>query len=279
MGLARAACGPPLDPPYKPRASCTATRGVWCPFDRRPTSPDHFPAGTSTDQVAVEEPVEIRVDGEPLAVTMRTPGDDPDLAAGFCLTEGVIDHPDELERAEACTLADYGNVVLVTLAGPARDRWREQAARLRRDLYLSSSCGLCGTQTIDRIARRISPLDVPFTISVGVLVRLPETMMASQAAFARTGGLHAAVLFAPDGRLRLLREDVGRHNAVDKLIGGLLLSGQLPAGPGYCSFRGGRASNWSRRRPGPGSGPGRGRGPVQPGDRGAERFGMTLVGF
>jgi FdhD protein len=241
----------------------------------------HLPTGTVvTDQVAVEEPVEIRVDGEPLAVTMRTPGDDPELAAGFCLTEGVIDHPDELERAEACTLADYGNVVLVTLAGPARDRWREQAARSRRDLYLSSSCGLCGTRTIDRIARRIAPLNVSFTVSADVLGRLPETMMVSQAAFARTGGLHAAALFAPDGRLRLLREDVGRHNAVDKLIGGLLLSGQLPCGPGVLLVSGRASFELVQKAARAGIGFLAAVGaPSSLAIEAAERFGMTPVGF
>ena len=241
----------------------------------------HFPTGdAATDRVAVEEPVEIRVDGEPLAVTMRTPGDDPDLAAGFCLTEGVIDHPDELERVEACTLADYGNVVLVTLAGPARDRWREQAARSRRDLYLSSSCGLCGTQTIDRIARRIAPLSNPFTVPAGTLGELPARMSASQAAFARTGGLHAAALFAPDGRLRLVREDVGRHNAVDKLIGGLLLSGQLPCGPGVLLVSGRASFELVQKAARAGIGFLAAVGaPSSLAVEAADRFGMTVVGF
>jgi FdhD protein len=192
-----------------------------------------FPAGESAaDQLAVEEPLEIRVDGEPLAVTLRTPGHDAELAAGFCLTEGVIDDPDDLERVEPCRLADYGNVVDVTLAGAAKQTRREAVGRARRDLYLSSSCGLCGTQSLDRLERRIAHIDVSFTVPATLLDGLPARMAEAQDVFARTGGLHAAALFAPDGRLRLLREDVGRHNAVDKVIGGLLLSGQLPAGPG-----------------------------------------------
>jgi len=184
----------------------------------------------ATDQVAVEEPLEIRVDDEPLAVTMRTPGHDEELAAGFCLTEGIIVEPDELERAEPCTLADYGNVVLVTLAGEARERQRQRAAITRRDFYMTSSCGLCGTTSIDRLARRVPPSQPTFAISGKVLIQLPAIMSAAQESFARTGGLHAAALFTPAGELRLLREDVGRHNAVDKLIGALLLSGQLPCG-------------------------------------------------
>lgn len=241
----------------------------------------HFPAGDQAeDQVAVEEPVEIRVDGEPLAVTMRTPGDDPELAAGFCLTEGVIDHPDELERAEACTWADYGNVVLVTLAGAARDRWKEEQSRSRRDLYLSSSCGLCGTRTLDRLARRIAPLDVAFTIPAGVLGGLPGLMIEGQAAFARTGGLHAAALFAPDGRLRLLREDVGRHNAVDKVIGGLLLSGQVPCGPGVLVVSGRASFELVQKAARAGVGFLAAVGaPSSLAVEAAARFGMTLVGF
>jgi FdhD protein len=192
-----------------------------------------YPGGTSeSDLLAAEEPLEIRVDGDPLAVTMRTPGHDAELAAGFCLTEGVIEHPDELERAEPCTLADYGNVVNVALAGAARDRWAEQRTKVRRELYLSSSCGLCGTRSIDRIARFIPPLADGFTVSPGALARMPAIMGGAQGVFARTGGLHAAGLFHADAQLRLVREDVGRHNAVDKLVGALLLSGQMPAGPG-----------------------------------------------
>lgn len=249
-----------------------------------PTAPARvvrFPAGAEdADRLAVEEPVEIRVDGEPLAVTMRTPGDDPELAAGFCLTEGVIDHPDELERAEPCTLADYGNVVLVTLAGEARDRWRVQQARARRDLYLSSSCGLCGTQTLDRLARHITPLTTPFTVSPRVLGRLPAAMAEAQPGFARTGGLHAAALFAPDGRLRVVREDIGRHNAVDKVIGALLLSGQLPCGPGVLVVSGRASFELVQKAARAGIGFLAAVGaPSSLAVDAAERFGLTLAGF
>jgi FdhD protein len=240
-----------------------------------------YPGGTSeSDLLAAEEPLEIRVDGDPLAVTMRTPGHDAELAAGFCLTEAVIEHPDELERAEPCTLADYGNVVNVTLAGAARARWVEQRTKAHRELYLSSSCGLCGTRSIDRIERFIPPLADEFTVSPGVLTRLPALMGESQGVFASTGGLHAAGLFRPDGRLRLVREDVGRHNAVDKLVGALLLSGQLPAGPGVllvssrASFelvqKAGRAGIGFLAAVGA---------PSSLAVDAARRFGMTLVGF
>jgi FdhD protein len=240
-----------------------------------------FPAGTAeSDELAVEEPLEIRVDDEPLAVTMRTPGHDAELAAGFCLTEGVVDDPDDLERAEPCTLAGYGNVVRVSLAGAAREARREHTARARRDLYISSSCGLCGTRTIDQLARRVAPLPVGFTISQDVLGRLPARMTRAQETFAHTGGLHAAALFAPDGELRLLREDVGRHNAVDKLIGGLLLSGQLPCGPGVLLVSGRASFELVQKAARAGIGFLAAIGaPSSLAVEAAGRFGMTLVGF
>lgn len=240
-----------------------------------------FPPGmTDTDRVAVEEPVEIRVEGEPVAVTMRTPGDDPELAAGFCLTEGVIDHPDELEHTETCTWADYGNVVLVTLAGAARARWQDQRVRDRRELFLSSSCGLCGVQTLDRIARRVEPVQSRFVLSATVLVRLPAVMAIRQSGFARSGGLHAAAHFTPDGQLRCLREDVGRHNAVDKLLGALLLSGQLPCGPGVLLVSGRASFELVQKAARAGveflAAVGA---PSSLAVDAAERFGLTLVGF
>ncbi len=240
-----------------------------------------YPGGTSDiDQLAAEEPLEIRVDGDPLAVTMRTPGHDDELAAGFCLTEGVVDDPDEIERSEPCTEADYGNVALVTLAGAACDRWVEQRTKARRDLYLSSSCGLCGSRTIDRIQRRIPPVAGGFVVSPAVLVRLPDRMGEGQGVFARTGGLHAAGLFHPDGRLRLVREDVGRHNAVDKLIGALLLSGQLPAGSGVLLVSGRASFELIQKAGRAGIGFLAAVGaPSSLAVDAAARFGMTLVGF
>lgn len=232
------------------------------------------------DQLATEEPLEIRVDGDPLAVTMRTPGHDAELAAGFCLTEGLIDHPDELERADPCTLADYGNVVDVTLAGAARDRWAEQRTKARRELYLSSSCGLCGTRSIDRIERRIPPLAVGFTVSPVMLSRLPRRMSESQGVFAQTGGLHAAGLFHADGGVRVVREDVGRHNAVDKVVGALLLSGQLPAGPGVLLVSGRASFELVQKAGRAGIGFLAAVGaPSSLAVEAARRFGMTLVGF
>jgi len=184
------------------------------------------------DAVVVEEPLEIRIGDDPIAVTMRTPGHDAELAAGFCLTEGIVAEPDDLEAVEPCGEALHGNVISVRLAGPASARRAERIERARRELYLSSSCGLCGKQSIDRIEQAVTPPAGRFQVSTAVLARLPDAMSARQAAFAATGGLHAAALFTTAGDLVVLREDVGRHNAVDKVIGHRLLLGDIPFDPG-----------------------------------------------
>lgn len=188
-----------------------------------------------TDALAAEEPLEIRIGDEPLAVTMRTPGHDRDLAAGFCLTEGVIEHADELEQVQPCGEATKGNVIIVTLVTEALKRRQQQIQRAKRELYLSSSCGLCGKQSLDRIEQTIrmtttaNPSQSRFTMQRDVLMSLPDAMRQAQHTFEQTGGLHAAGLFDAAGKLHVLREDVGRHNAVDKVIGATLLLGQLPA--------------------------------------------------
>lgn len=183
------------------------------------------------DRLAVEEPLEIRLGGEPLAVTMRTPGHDLELAAGFCWTEGLIRDPDELEAVEPCSEATQGNVVIVRLTEEAMANRSAALAGARRELYLSSSCGLCGKQTLDRIEQEAVLIQGRFTVSRAVLSRLPEAMRAAQATFEQTGGLHAAGLFTAAGELRVLREDVGRHNAVDKVIGQRVLLGEMPIDP------------------------------------------------
>lgn len=183
------------------------------------------------DRLAVEEPLEIRIGDEPLAVTMRTPGHDRDLAAGFCFTEGIVRDGDELESVEPCTEADYGNIVAITLTDEVMSRRAKQITGARRELYLSSSCGLCGKQSIDKINQQMGPIRGGFTITRDTLVQLPDLMRAAQATFAQTGGLHAAAIFSPEGNLKVLREDVGRHNAVDKVIGHQLLLGDVPIDP------------------------------------------------
>ena len=178
------------------------------------------------DQLAVEEPLEIRLAGMSLAVTMRTPGDDAELVAGFLFSEGVIAGSDDLD-----VIAHYrgpdgdsaaGNVINVLLKGDVR-AGRE---RLRRNTVASSSCGLCGKVTIDAIRADLPPVESDLVIPTDLFHRLARTMGQSQRTFEKTGGLHAAGLFDPDGELIVLREDIGRHNAVDKVIGHMLLVGR-----------------------------------------------------
>ncbi|HEX9540281.1 MAG TPA: formate dehydrogenase accessory sulfurtransferase FdhD [Streptosporangiaceae bacterium] len=174
------------------------------------------------DLLAVEEPLEIRVDGEPLAVTMRTPGDDIDLAAGFLASEGVIASPSDVTSIKMCD----ENVADVTLGAGVT----LPDAGLRRNFLTSSACGVCGKDSIDAIRVRAS-YDVSadqVRVSPEMLARLPDRLREAQRVFARTGGLHAAGLFTADGRLLALREDVGRHNAVDKIVGWALREQRLP---------------------------------------------------
>lgn len=230
---------PPPDPPFVP--SCLSA-SVPSASTTRPVQ--RLEAGRSRRQddcIVVEEPLEIRIGDEPIAVTMRTPGHDRDLAAGFCLTEGIVGDGDDLESIEPCAEAAHGNVVAVTLSEEAATRRAGHVAAARRDLYLSSSCGLCGKKTIDRIEQVIRPIRGRFQVDAATLAALPDAMRRSQAAFEQTGGLHAAVIFDRDGHLRVLREDVGRHNAVDKAIGHQLLIGRVPLDPAVLLISG-RAS-------------------------------------
>jgi len=166
------------------------------------------------DQVAVEEPLEIRVDGQALAVTMRTPGHDEELALGFLYGEGLIDHP----HATGPTADLAANVIEVV--GPLlRDPGR-------RRFYATSSCGVCGKGALEEVAVLSAPLAAGPQITRGLAASLPERL--DQPGFARTGGLHATGLFTADGKLLLSREDVGRHNAMDKVVGRALLEGLLP---------------------------------------------------
>jgi FdhD protein len=166
------------------------------------------------DEVAVEEPLEIRVGGEALAVTMRTPGDDEELALGFLFGEGLID-----SARSAGPPADLaGNIVEV--AGPLL---REPA---RRRFYATSSCGVCGKGALEEIAVMSAPLPDGPAVDRALLAKLPDRLR--QPGFERTGGLHATGLFTPAGELVTVREDVGRHNAMDKVVGRALLDGRLP---------------------------------------------------
>jgi FdhD protein len=175
-----------------------------------------LPGGLEEDDlVAVEEPLEIRIGGDPVAVTMRTPGHDEELALGFCLTEG-------LAPVAAAVPADLAaNTVDVKARG-------FDPERLRRHFYTSSSCGVCGKGAIEAISVASSRIESALTVGEAVVAALPDTLLEAQRAFAATGGLHATGLFAPDGELLCVREDVGRHNAMDKVVGWAFGEGLIP---------------------------------------------------
>ena len=186
------------------------------------------------DLLAVEEPLEIRLGEKPVSLTMRTPGHDFELAAGFLFTEGILHDAGEIREIHWSPNANgngsnprqLGNSVTVELkAGVEVD-----LDRLERHFYTSSSCGVCGKASIEAIRMQgcpVLPRNAPLVAST-VIHRLPETLRRAQPVFDRTGGLHAAALFDPQGKLQLLREDVGRHNALDKLIGSQMLAGRTP---------------------------------------------------
>jgi FdhD protein len=192
------------------------------------------PAGDRTrpDSIAVEEPLELRVDGKPLAITMRTPGHDVELAHGFLHTEGVIGSVDDIRDARYCDSRDDEgrntyNVLDVGLAPGVPS----PVAGVERNFYTTSSCGVCGKASLDavRLKTRYSPAEDDVRVPFDVLVGLPDVLRSRQQVFDRTGGLHAAGLFSSAGELVVVREDVGRHNAVDKVIGWALLGGLIPA--------------------------------------------------
>jgi len=179
------------------------------------------------DDLAVEEPLEIRVEGRAVAVTMRTPGHDDELGLGFLITEGVIARRNEVKIiAPAVTKGRAEeNVLDVRLVRPETVDF----ARLTRHVFTTSSCGLCGKATIAAVQARSPALapDQGPAVTEEILAKLPGELAAAQITFQRTGGLHAAGLFSADGKLLVLREDVGRHNAVDKVIGHLVFSGKI----------------------------------------------------
>jgi FdhD protein len=199
---------------------------------------------TRVDTLAVEEPLELRVAGRALAVTMRTPGSDMELAAGFLLAEGVVRAAQDIRAMRYCAGTDAAgrqtyNVLDVVLA----DGVAAPDASVERAFVTTSACGLCGAAGIE-VVRRRSAYDIaddPLQVSTAVVARLPDTLRGAQAAFSSTGGLHAAGLFDETGRLFCAREDVGRHNAVDKVLGWALLTGKVP-GRGRLLMVSGRAS-------------------------------------
>lgn len=187
-------------------------------------------AAPQTDRVAVEEPMEVRVNGASFAVIMRTPGADRDLAVGFLLAEDVIRSSDEIGAIEYCQdVTDEGrdNTINVAVTGEAVARLE---ARLtdRRQVMMTASCGLCGRRTIESLRARVERVRGDWQVDAAVIAALPDRLRAAQAVFTTTGGLHAAGLFDLSGTLVLSAEDVGRHNAVDKIAGRTLLAGQHP---------------------------------------------------
>jgi FdhD protein len=182
------------------------------------------------DRIAVEEPMEVRVNGAPFAVIMRTPGADAELAAGFLLAEDVIRDAAELGAIEVCESTDVesrGNVLNVTVVDRAVERLAFRLGE-RRQVMMTASCGLCGRRTIDSLRSRVAAVSGRWTIARDVLASLPGQLRAAQRVFEATGGLHAAGLFERQGQLRIVAEDVGRHNAVDKIVGRRLLEDALP---------------------------------------------------
>jgi FdhD protein len=178
--------------------------------------------------MAAEEPLEIRVEGHSIAVVMRTPGHDRELAAGFALTEGIVRKRSEIFEITSCLTNDAsaGNVVEISLTDPAGF----DAAKLSRHIYSSSSCGICGKATIEAAMQQFPAITNAPRIAAQTLLGLPAKLAAAQETFQRTGGLHACAFFDQSGELLLLREDVGRHNALDKLIGHELLANRIPLG-------------------------------------------------
>lgn len=184
--------------------------------------------GRKQDYLAAEEPLEIRVGNEPVSVTMRTPGEDLELTAGFLLTEGLIGRREQIVSMEAAAeagAANSGNVVRVEVAGDAA----VDSEKLRRNFFAASSCGICGKASIDAVRSRTLKAPNPgFRVAPEVLIALPEALRGRQAVFGRTGGLHAAALFNGCGELLAVREDIGRHNAVDKIAGWALMGERVP---------------------------------------------------
>ena len=180
------------------------------------------------DRVAVEEPLEIRIAARPLGITMRTPGNDEELAAGLLLSEGIIGSIDDIGSIVVCrdeSTSELDNVVNVRLVEGVAVDWD----RVKRSLLTTSSCGVCGKASIEALRARTEPLALSGSrFEAAAITRLPEELRAGQIVFEATGGLHAAGLFSRSGELRLLREDVGRHNAVDKVVGAAMVQRMFP---------------------------------------------------
>src|SRR5947209_16942845 len=194
-------------------------------------APSHdrlWDATTADDLLAVEEPLEIRLAGWRVAVTMRTPGDDFELATGFLITEGILPGPETIASIHHCPPDDgesSGNIINVNPVDSGSvdpDRWQ-------RHFLATSSCGICGKRSIDEVRQRAAPITSALRIDPDRLFAMARALRAAQTVFQQTGGLHAAALCDPGGRVLAAREDIGRHNAVDKVIGAMLRAGDADA--------------------------------------------------
>jgi FdhD protein len=184
----------------------------------------HGESAPRPDEVAVELPLQVCLDGEPFSVIMRTPGADRDLALGFLFTEGLVRRREDVERLAV----DEGAGIVDVVFSPGRRAIVQQALGRRRQVAMNTSCGLCGLPTLAAVALDGVPSPVEWTVAESIVTGLPDILGRAQAAFARTGGLHAAGLFDPAGVLVASAEDIGRHNAVDKLLGRMLAAGRVP---------------------------------------------------
>ncbi len=186
------------------------------PYATAAASVLRLPAGAEeVDRLAVEEPLEIRIGGVPVAVTMRTPGHDEELALGFCLSEGL--------QPQSARAPDDLAANTVDVEAPGFD-----PALVARSFYTSSSCGVCGKGALEAVAVEAPPVESALRVPLAAVAAMPDRLSEAQPSFARTGGIHATGLFAADGELLFAREDVGRHNAMDKVIGRAFLDGRLP---------------------------------------------------
>ena len=187
--------------------------------------------GASEDSVAVEEPLEIRVAGDPLAVTMRTPGEDAKLAVGFLYAEGVVDSFQDVGRVFHCGrpgTEGYGNTIDV-LPAPGVSLDLERVTATRRGTLTTSACGVCGRRSVEDLVTRCRPMPTGSAVSLDLLLSVVDRLRKNQPTCAQTGGVHAAAIWSADGDLLACHEDVGRHNAVDKAVGTLLYGGLLGA--------------------------------------------------
>lgn len=176
------------------------------------------------DHVAVERPLEVRLNGVAFAVIMRTPGSDHDLALGFLFAEGLVARRDDIQRIDLDSSGDIANVVFTRARGDAV----AEALAGRRQVTINSSCGLCGRRTLESLALDLPKAQMEWSLDRETIATLPTALRDAQPAFARTGGLHAAACFDREGRLEASAEDIGRHNAVDKLFGRMLGDDRLP---------------------------------------------------